>query len=438
MEKLYRQCDYEFWGGIECTFNRVNDKFFDQLDFTGHYHRAEEDVERIASLGIQKLRYPLLWEYHQPEIDSRIDWRWATRQLTMLKENNITPIAGLVHHGSGPAFTNLLDNGFATGLADYASEVAKQFPWLEYYTPVNEPLTTARFSGLYGFWYPHERKDIAFMRMLINQLKGIVLAMREIRKINPHAKLVQTEDLGKTHSVPKLKYQADFENERRWLTYELLCGKVNRQHYMWGWLRHIGLTEREILFFEDNPCIPDIAGFNYYLTSERFLDDQVEYYPRHLWGGNHRHRYVDTEAIRIDHPHASGLFVLLKEAWERLKLPMAVTEGFLSCTEDEQVRWLNEVCMEAKRAKDSGVDLRAVTFWALLGEFSWNTLVTSMDGEYESGAFNVRGNHPQETLIAKFIRDIIASGSFDEEWIHEHGWWKKGDRFHVKESCINK
>jgi dTDP-4-dehydrorhamnose reductase len=94
--------------------------------------------------------------------------------------------------------------------------------------------------------------------------------------------------------------------------------------------------------------------------------------------------------------------------------------------------------MEAKRAKDSGVDLRAVTFWALLGEFSWNTLVTSMDGEYESGAFNVRGNHPQETLIAKFIRHIIASGSFDEEWIHEHGWWKKGDRFHVKESCINK
>ena len=40
--------------------------------------------------------------------------------------------------------------------------------------------------------------------MLLNQLKGIVLSMQEIRKINPNAKLVQTEDLAKTHSTPLL------------------------------------------------------------------------------------------------------------------------------------------------------------------------------------------------------------------------------------------
>ena len=25
-----------------------------------------------------------------------------------------------------------------------------RYPWIDAYTPVNEPLTTARFSGLYG------------------------------------------------------------------------------------------------------------------------------------------------------------------------------------------------------------------------------------------------------------------------------------------------
>ena len=130
-----------------------------------------------------------------------------------------------MHHGSGPAFTNLLDPQFPVLLAQYAKQVAGQFPHINYYTPVNEPLTTARFSGLYGLWYPHKKDDTAFLKMLLNEIKGIVLSMQAIREINPLAKLVQTEDLGKTYSTRSLKYQADFENRRRWLTYDLLCGK---------------------------------------------------------------------------------------------------------------------------------------------------------------------------------------------------------------------
>ncbi|WP_206667357.1 hypothetical protein, partial [Salmonella enterica] len=62
----------------------------------------------------------------------------------------LRPIVGLVHHGSGPPHTHLLDPAFAAGLAAFAGEVARRFPWVEDYTPVNEPLTTARFSALYG------------------------------------------------------------------------------------------------------------------------------------------------------------------------------------------------------------------------------------------------------------------------------------------------
>src|SRR5690606_3248824 len=113
---------------------------------------------------------------------------------------------------------------FPTGLSNFAASVARRFPWIDYYTPVNEPLTTARFTSLYGLWYPHEMSDRAFATALINEIKGVVLSMREIRKINPQAKLVQTEDLAKIYSTPRLQYQADFENHRRWLTWDLLCG----------------------------------------------------------------------------------------------------------------------------------------------------------------------------------------------------------------------
>ena len=92
------------------------------------------------------------------------------------------------------------------------------------YTPVNEPLSTARFSGLYGHWYPHGRDSLTWARILLTECRAVVLAMRAIREVNPTAQLVQTEDLGKAYSTPALAYQAEFENERRWLSFDLLCG----------------------------------------------------------------------------------------------------------------------------------------------------------------------------------------------------------------------
>jgi dTDP-4-dehydrorhamnose reductase len=201
----------------------------------------------------------------------------------------------------------------------------------------------------------------------------------------------------------------------------------------------VGISERELAFFMENPCIPDIAGFNYYITSERYLDKNLKNYPEHLWGGNHRHKYVDTEAVRVKHNGGGGLELLLQEAWERFKIPIAITEAFMSCPEEEeQVRWLSEVCSHVSNALSNGVDLRAVTFWALFGEFSWNKLVTSMDGEYESGAFDVSEKFPRETMTAEFIRSMTATGRFDAEWLREHGWWKKEDRYHLHEMCISK
>src|SRR5215218_576771 len=202
----------EIWGGIECTINRVGDTWFDQLQYAGLYEKKH--IEALTDLGIKKLRFPILWEKHQSHQTTEIDWSWTEQQLTFLKAHNIDVIAGLVHHGSGPQFTNMLDERFPELLAAYAKEVALKFPWIEYYTPVNEPLTTARFSGLYGIWYPHNTDDRSFLLMLLHELKATVLAMQEIRKINPRAKLVQTEDLGKTYSTPLLKDQARFENER--------------------------------------------------------------------------------------------------------------------------------------------------------------------------------------------------------------------------------
>src|SRR4051812_31093505 len=103
--------DPEIWGGIECTINRVGDHFSDQLLFARCYE-TDSYINEIAKLGITSIRFPVLWEKHQPEKNRPIDWTWTEVQLNKLRNHSIEPVVGLVHHGSGPVYTNLLDPDF--------------------------------------------------------------------------------------------------------------------------------------------------------------------------------------------------------------------------------------------------------------------------------------------------------------------------------------
>ena len=414
----------EVWGGIECSVNRVKNSYYDQLDYSGHYHRVN-DIDVFAGLGIKKMRYPVLWEIHQPEKDTIIEWQGTEARLGELRNYGIAVIAGLMHHGSGPAFVSILDDVFPAALAAYAKQVAQKFPWINYYTPINEPLTTARFCGLYGIWHPHKNDDKSFCRILVNECRATILAMQEIRKINPYAKLIQTDDLGKVHSTPLLKYQADFENNRRWLSFDLLCGAVNEHHPLKAYLLDSGITEQELQFFIDHKYKPDILGLNHYLTSERYLDENLGHYPTNTHGGNNIHKYADVETVRMGHVRPDGPYRLLEEAWERYKLPLAMTEVHLSCTREEQMRWLNQTWTNANRLKQEGIDVLAIAVWALLGSFGWNRLLTQPNGDYEPGIFDLSNKQPRPTLLASMVKSYSAGKKFIHPVLGNRGWWER-------------
>jgi dTDP-4-dehydrorhamnose reductase len=414
------------WAGIECTVNRVGDGYFDQMARSGHDRRVD-DLDRLALLGVQAIRYPVLWEKH-PE---PFNWSWARQRLAQLRASAIRPVVGLLHHGSGPPHTSLLDPTFPEQLAAYAGHVAAEFPWVDAYTPVNEPLTTARFSGLYGHWYPHGQGDDTFIRCLFHQIRGVVLAMRAIRRVNPDAKLVQTEDLGQTHAPAHLHDQARFENDRRWLTWDLLCSKVDRHHPLWRYLRWAGATAPELNWFMQNPCPPDVIGVNHYVTSERYLDHRLDHYPPDLHGGNGRDRYADTEAVRVLLGGLAGPHGLLRQVWDRYRRPVAVTETHLGCTSDEQVRWVWEVWQAANLARAAGAEVVAVTAWAAFGTFDWDSLVTRETGNYEPGLFDVTTDPPRPTRVARLVAELAAGVAPTDPALSTPGWWRRPERLLV-------
>lgn len=416
----------ELWGGVECTHNRVQSEYLCQLERSGHLGRID-DLDRIAALGLTTLRYPVLWERTAPRGLASADWTWADARLARLHALGVSPILGLVHHGSGPGYTDLLDPEFPRKLAEYAGAVARRFPWILRYTPVNEPLSTARFAALYGHWYPHRREDWAFVRALLNQIRATQLAMRAIRAVQPRAELVITEDLGMTLSRPRLAYQAEFENHRRWLTFDLLCGLVDREHPLYGYLCWAGASEHELAAVRDE-APPDLLGVQHYITSVRFLDDRIEHYPAERVGGNGRDAYVDVEAVRVCRDYVEP-HLLLQQTWDRYNRRLALTEVHLGCDDEaEQVRWLADMWHAAQRCRARGGDLIAVTAWALLGAFDWPCLVTRADGYYEAGAFDLRADPPRTTALAELIRTLAAGHAPQHAALASPGWWRRPQR----------
>jgi beta-glucosidase/6-phospho-beta-glucosidase/beta-galactosidase len=344
-----------------------------------------------------------------------------------MRRTGIRPIAGLLHHGSGPTHTSLLDPEFPRKLAAYAGAVAQRYPWIDAYTPVNEPNTTARFSGMYGIWYPHHQDRASYLRALLHQMKATVLSMEAIRRVRSDAQLIQTEDLGNIRGTEQLRSVWELMNERRWLPFDLLCGRVDRDHPMFSYMRESSIPERDILWFCDHPCPPNVVGANYYVTSDRYLDHRTHLYPEDR--GSAEGDFVDIEAVRMQPFELAGFGPLAVEAWQRYRIPVAITEVHLSGPVDDQIRWASEAWTGLEAARREGAQCIALTFWALLGSFYWDCLVTCDNGHYEAGAFDLRDGHPVPTRLADLISDLANGRGLPEYATAGDPWWRHPERF---------
>lgn len=411
----------DLWGGAECTVNRVGDRIYDQFELTGHGARLD-DLDRFAAMGLRTLRVALPWERIETEPGVR-DWSWADAMMERLVALGIHPIVGLIHHGSGPRWTDLTQSSFVDGLAEHAAQVAGRYPWVQDWTPVNEPLTTARFSCLYGLWHPHLTDEAAFWNALLIQIEATREAMREIRRVRPSARLIQTEDYGCTSSTEPCADQAGFENHRRLMTWDLLCGRVDADHPLFPYLAGLGLADR-LVAIRRFPTPPDIIGLNHYVTSDRFLDHRLDRYPVHLHGGNGRLAYADTEAVRVLPAWTPAWRDYLEALHVRYGLPVAVTECHLGCDPVQQTAWLHQCWTAALEARAAGIPVEAVTVWALAGSVGWDRLLTADNGRYEAGCLDASRPGTPETVLADAVRHLASGKTLETA----AGWWNRPDR----------
>jgi dTDP-4-dehydrorhamnose reductase len=259
-----------------------------------------------------------------------------------------------------------------------------------------------------------------------------VLAMEAIRSVQPNARLIHTEDGGAFFSTPGLESFRIEREHRRWLGLDLLCGRVTAHHPLFAFLVCHGLQEQEILWFAERPCRPSIIGLNYYVTSDRFLDDRLSLYPDHLRGGDSGDEpLVDVEAVRVRPQGIAGAKHVLTEAWKRYGLPVAITEAHLGCVPEEQARWLAETWNQAEDARAEGTDVRAVTVWGLLGLYDWCHLCTRDAGAYEPGVFDMSSGKPVGTTLTQVVQQLASGMSPRHPALQSPGWWRQDSRLTI-------
>jgi dTDP-4-dehydrorhamnose reductase len=413
----------EVWAGPECSFLRVGDWACDQLALTGHQQRIS-DLDLLADLGVTAVRYPVLWGRTARHREAT-DWAWADRRLKRLADLGIRPIAGLLHHGFGPEGMDPLDPRWPERFGQYALEVARRYPSVTDFLPINEPLTTARFAGLYGWWPPYGRTHETFVRLVLAQAEAYVAAARAIRSIRPDARILVNEDLGRTMGGPGCGSRARRDSDRRWLTFDLADGRVDASHPWWSLLATSPRNRRSLDALRREPERPNVLGIDYYVTSDRYLDERLWHFPAETHGGDEAGPYADVEVVRVAGLEIAGFEACISETWARYGHPVALTEVHLAGEPNDQVAWWEEAVAAAHRTAAGGVPIVGVTAWSAFGAFDWSSVLRRPSGSYATGCYAPRADGQLElTPLGRAVKSTALRESSDRE----PGWWRRMDR----------
>ena len=414
----------EIWAGPECSWLKVGDWACDQLALTGHDRRLS-DLDLLADLGARAVRYPVLWGRSRNRREAT-DWAWAGQRLARLEILGIRPIVGLLHHGFGPERLDPLDPGWPAAFGRYALEVARRFPSVQDFLPINEPLTTARFAGLYGWWPPYGRDANSFGRLILAQAEAYLEAARAIRSVRPDARLFVNDDLGRSFGSGSCEARARRHTDRRWLGFDLVTGRVDESH-PWSSLAATSPGARRILEkLHSEPEPPDVLGIDYYVTSDRHLDPILAGFPDEYHAGDEEGSYVDVDAARVEGLSIAGFEACIREAWMRYGLPVALTEVHLAGEPADQVAWWMEAVEGARRAALRSVPVVGVTAWSTFGAVDWSSILRNPSGSYATGCFDVRG--PNGEPIVTALGEAVRATATGHSVAAERGWWRREDR----------
>jgi beta-glucosidase/6-phospho-beta-glucosidase/beta-galactosidase len=369
-------------------------KRVDEMEKCCHYKRWKEDFELVRDIGCLFLRHgPPYYKTHLGP--GKYDWDFADETLLTLRAMGITPIVDLCHFGV-PDWIGSFQNTEWPGLfAEYAAAFATRYPWIQFFTPINEIYVTATFSAQLGWWNERLRSDRAFVRALTNLCRANVLAMQSILNVRPRALFIQSESSEYFHpDKPCCSVPAHIYNERRFLSLDLTYGHPVTFE-MYEYLLDNGMSRDQYHWFCNNHRKPHcVMGTDYYITNE------------HL---------VNLDGSVTPSGEIFGYHVITHEYFDRYRLPVMHTETNLPDAERAPA-WLKKEWANVHRLREDGVPMIGFTYYSLTDQMDWDTALREDNGHVDPlGLFDLdRKIRPVGETYREIIsewRDILPTQS---------------------------
>ncbi|MEA2554501.1 MAG: hypothetical protein QOJ65_2677, partial [Fimbriimonadaceae bacterium] len=369
-------------------------KRVDEMEKCGHYKNWRRDFELVKELGIRYLRYgPPYYKVHTGP--GQYDWSFCDETFNALHQMQITPIADLCHFGVPDWIGSFQNPDWPNHFAEYAKAFSERYPWVRFYTPVNEIFIAATFSALYGWWNERETSDRAFVTALGNLCRANLKAMQAILSNQPLALFIQSESSEYFHpETPDCLHWANVLNERRFIALDLTYGHPVYE-VIYQYLLDNGMTREEYQWFQDNHQKANcVMGNDYYVTNEHLVRGDK------TW----------TPAGEI-----FGYYVITHQYYHRYRIPVMHTETNLMDA-DEAPFWLRKEWSNLFRLRQDGVPIMGFTWYSLTDQVDWDTALREDNGRVNPlGLYDLDRNiRPVGEAYKKLIQDwkhILPTGS---------------------------
>jgi beta-glucosidase/6-phospho-beta-glucosidase/beta-galactosidase len=358
---------FMFATGIECSYPTITGrdgkrKRVDELELCFHYQRWRDDVRLVHDLGIRYLRYgPPYYSMHTGP--GSYDWGFSDEVFAEMRGLGIEPIADLCHFGVPDWIGDFQDPDWPGYFAEYARAFARRYPWVRLYTPVNEIFVCAKLSALHGMWNERLRSEQAFVTALKHMCRANLLAVEAICGERGDAVFIQSESAEYFHEGcqdPEMVAKADFENQRRFLSFDLLfshpvCDRMRE------YLRRCGLEDAEYEWFMNHGLSDRIVmGNDFYRRNEQIL----------LPGGK-----LEPAG------DVYGWYIITRQYYERYRRPVMHTEtNNIGTGEDEGPRWLWKQFLNVRLMHSEGIPVLGFTWYSLTDQVDWDVALSDERG----------------------------------------------------------
>ena len=359
-----------------------------------HYHKFKADFNLAKQiLHNNAHRFSIEWAKIEPE-EGKFDQEEVSHYREVLQELKKLDLSSLVtlHHFTNPAWF-AKKGGWEKRENIYYFE---KFVWkcaeefgdlVDYWIIFNEPNVYAQLSYMIGHWPPQKKNLLLAFQVLLNLALAHKKSYRIIHQKYNKAKVTSVINMSAFKSYNFID-NILIPPERFLTNYSFLS--LTKGHN-------------------------DFVGINYYfLHISRWADIFLKNLERH-----------ESKTLQLGGltdvgwpSYPQGIYQVIKESWNKYKLPIIITEnGMADALDEKRPRYIIDHLNWVYQAIKEGTDVRGYFYWTLMDNFEWDSGRKLKFGLFETNyktleriprkSAYIYGKICQENAITKEVLDML-------------------------------